>query len=123
MAPKLKRTTSSLSRKSLHRLDTNNSTAAAASLSRRNSSVKIQQEENENSLDEVLEEEDSNDNEEEDEEEDQGRNKKHDDDTVSVNSIEREMTLKDRQEVSHSKNTLDTKRETQQHSLYIIIRL
>jgi hypothetical protein len=98
MAPKLKRTASSLSRKSLHRLDTSASTA-----SRRNSSnVKIQ-EENENSLNEVLEEE-SNDNEDEDEDEDEqnnssSSNNKRDDDTVSVNSFEREMTLKDRQEV------------------------
>lgn len=94
MAPKLKRTASSLSRKSLHRLDTSASTA-----SRRNSSnVKIQ-EENENSLNEVLEEE-SNDNEDEDEQNNSSSsNNKRDDDTVSVNSFEREMTLKDRQEV------------------------
>ncbi len=101
MGPKLKRTSSSLSRKSLPRLNSSRSTGS----SNRRNSVKIQEENDphDNDLNEVLEEdeeEDSNDNDDDEEEDNNSRKShKHDTDIASVNSIEREMTLKDRQEV------------------------
>ncbi|KAI7891602.1 uncharacterized protein EV154DRAFT_507287 [Mucor mucedo] len=78
MGPTLKRTNSSSFKKGPHRLHRTESTSS----NRRN-------EDSDNALNQVEEEE-------EEEEEDTSDNK--DNDSVSVNSIEREMTLKDRQE-------------------------
>lgn len=77
--PKLTRSASSLSRKSHHYVDT----------SGRNSSINMS-----NSVDEVFEEDDEDNNVDDTPEED----------SRSINSIEREMTLKDRQDVSYDYN-------------------
>lgn len=79
MGPTLKRTASSTFKKGSHHLQRSNS---ATSLNRSNE---------DNGLNQVEEEEDQ----------DSTSNNNQDNDTISVNSMEREMTLKDRQEVKY----------------------